>query len=49
MTGKISDIDYIAGSSGVQGVGITVVLKDKTEIKAYTIEFNMENLTFETS
>lgn len=49
MTGKISDIDYIAGSDGDQEGGIIVVLKDKTEIEACTIQFDIEDMTFETS
>jgi hypothetical protein len=49
MIGNIADIDYIAGSDGDQEGGITVILRDKSEIVAYTIEFDVENMTFETS
>lgn len=49
MTGKISDIDYICGSDQDQEGGIIVVLRDKTEIEASTIEFDIEDGSFETS
>lgn len=49
MTGNISDIDYISGSDGDQEGGIIVVLKDGEEITGSTIEFDMQNLTFEVS
>jgi hypothetical protein len=41
MTGNIADIDYIAGSDGDQEGGITVILRDKKEIIASAIEFNI--------
>lgn len=49
MTGKISEIDYICGSDGDQEGGIIIILLDKREIMASSIEFNIAKDTFETS
>lgn len=45
MTGNIAHIDYVAGSYSEQEGGITVFLRDGTQIAASVIEFSLDYIT----